>query len=428
MGIPFKLPDVGEGVAEAEVIRWLVKEGEKVSADQPVVEVQTDKAVVELPSPTAGEVEMIRWREGDTVPVGEVLLEIRQSEDGKTEAAATAEAVDRPPSNNLSEAKRKRRRRVLAAPSTRRLARNLAVDLHQVTGTGAKGQVTKEDVRRVAAALAESRGEVSSASHLIPKPVKPPVPSPPPLTGSGTEEKSGGQAEAFSDEPLSRTRRVIAERLLFSVTRKPHATHFDELNVEGLARWQTRLKAQASEREPRIGYLPILLKAIAASLKWHPKLNAHFDEEKQQVRRFNPVSLGVAVDTAEGLLVPVLREADQKSIRQIAAELKELTHLAREGRLAPEQMKGSTFTVSNTGSLGGRFATPIIHPPEVAILALHPVEQRPVVEDGQLTAGWRMNVSLSFDHRVLDGADAIRFTQTLATFLTDPGNLFLELS
>lgn len=412
MAVDFKLPDIGEGMAEAEVVRWLVQVGDRVELDQPVVEMQTDKAVVELPAPAAGKVTEIRWREGDTVPVGEVLLVIaEESEKGVKEEDEFVVQKASAPIAPVGP----RRRRVPAAPSTRRLARELGVDLTQIQGTGPQGRVTDEDVRRAAAALqgteAVCREPVSTSA-----------------AGGAVSPVSAKAADLpYQEEPLTRTRRVIADRLLFSVTRKPHATHFDELTADGLVHWiQKRRREQEADR--KISFLPVLLKMIAVTLRSHPSFNAHFDEEKQTVRTYQSVSLGVAADTPRGLLVPVIPEVEKKSIEQIAEELNGLIEFARNGTIPPERLKGSTFTVSNTGALGsGRWATPIINPPEVAILALHPVEQRPVVREGELAVGWMMNVSLSFDHRVLDGADAVRFTQTLGRYVADPGRMLTEL-
>ncbi|OYD07373.1 dihydrolipoamide acetyltransferase family protein [Paludifilum halophilum] len=436
MSVAFQLPDVGEGVAEAEVVRWLIDEGERVEQDQPVVEVQTDKAVVELPSPAAGRVDEIRWREGETVTVGEVLLVIGETgapeaKNGAppspppsavsggegsltatgaaggtgTIAAAPAEKGSKAPFSDMEG----KRRRVLATPSTRRLARERGVDIRRIKGTGPRGRVMKEDVRRFA------EGEPTAGEGVR----------------SGVSSRvistQGVDPEEYVEEPLSKTRRVIADRLLFSVTRKPHATHFDELDAEGLVDWRRRMN-QGTEKRFKIGYLPVLLKVVAVALERHPLFNARFDEEKGVLRRFSSVHLGVAADTPRGLVVPVIREVERKTVPQIAEEVNRLTKAAREGSLAPEEMKGSTFTVSNAGSLGGRWATPIINPPEVAILAVHPVEQRAVVQEGRLVPGWRMNVSLSFDHRVIDGADAIRFTQTMGTYTAEMGRLLLEMA
>ncbi|GAA5345311.1 pyruvate dehydrogenase E2 component (dihydrolipoamide acetyltransferase) [Planifilum fimeticola] len=422
MAVDFKLPDVGEGMAEAEVVRWLVRVGDRVELDQPVVEMQTDKAVVELPAPAAGRVTEIRWREGDTVPVGEVLLVIadESGEKGKeeTEKGVRTEANQKASGAASSASTFTRRRRVPAAPSTRRLARELGVDITQIKGTGSQGRVTDEDVRRAAAALQEP------AAASLREPVSKPAQQ---VAVSAVSTEAPADLP-YREEPLTRTRRVIADRLLFSVTRKPHATHFDELKADGLVEWIQRRRREQESSGPRISFLPVLLKMIAVTLRNHPAFNAHFDEDRQTVRTYQSVALGIAADTPRGLLVPVIAEVEKKSVEQIAGELAGLTEAARNGTIPPERLKGSTFTVSNAGALGsGRWATPIINPPEVAILALHPVEQRPVVRDGELSVGWVMNVSLSFDHRVLDGADAIRFTQTLARYVADPGRLLTEL-
>ncbi|SFS63241.1 dihydrolipoamide acetyltransferase family protein [Marininema halotolerans] len=418
MSVNFHLPDVGEGVAEADVVRWLVKEGETVEEDQTVVEVQTDKAVVELPSPSAGCVKEICWQEGETVPVGEVLFVIG----GKTEASQ--EIRSKEPSDSLTttttatlppKTKKDVRTRVLAAPSTRRLARELQVDICSVEGTGPQGRVTKEDVHRFSEQKTKkslSQNDTYSSQGLA---------TPRTLISENTFATK--HDEIYHDEPLTRTRRLIAERLLKSVTQKPHATHFDELQVDGLVAWRQRIK----ETGNTLGYLPMLIKAVTQSLRHHPLLNAHFLEDTQVLRRIRQVDLGIATDTPRGLIVPVLRQVDQKSIHEIAEELTNLTDRAREGKVTADELKGSTFTISNAGSLGGKWATPIINPPEVGILAIHPIEERPVIKEGELTKGWRMNVSLSFDHSVIDGADAIRFTQTLNRYLADPGTLLLEL-
>lgn len=422
MAVDFRLPDVGEGMAEAEVVRWLVQVGDRVELDQPVVEMQTDKAVVELPAPAAGRVTEIRWREGDAVPVGEVLLVIvdESEEEGTAEAqkGVRADAVQGGVGTVPTASVPSRRRRVPAAPSTRRLARELGVDITQLRGTGPQGRVTDEDVRRAAAADPGPAGAGALREEKGSEPV----------LRCSDRAMARPEDRPFREEPLTRTRRVIADRLLFSVTRKPHATHFDEWKADGLVRWIQQRRREQDASGPKISFLPVLLKMIAVALRHHPTFNAHFDEDKQTVRTYSSVALGIATDTPQGLLVPVIPEVEKKSVAQLAGELAELTESARSGTIPPERLTGSTFTVSNAGALGsGRWATPIINPPEVAILALHPVEQRPVVREGELAVGWVMNVSLSFDHRVLDGADAIRFTQTLARYVADPGRLLKEL-
>ncbi|MBA4494920.1 dihydrolipoamide acetyltransferase family protein [Paenactinomyces guangxiensis] len=407
MTVVFRLPDIGEGVAEAEVVRWLVSVGEPVEENQPVLEVQTDKAVVELPAPASGQLIELKWKEGEVVPVGEILYVLGSGEQESPPAADQNEATAEPETVLHS----KRKQKVLAAPSTRRLARELGVELSEVKGTGDHGRVTDEDVRRHLETLHTSASFREEAAAAIT-----PVPAP--------EQRS-----LVEETPLSPIRRVIADRLLFSVTQKPHATHFDELDAEGLVAWRKKRleEHKHAPQFPRLTYLAVLLKMVAITLKYHRSFNAHFDEESQKIRTFHSISLGTAIDTPKGLLVPVIHQVEQKNIDQLAHEVNQLTKLARLGKLVPEQMKGSTFTISNAGALGGKWATPIINPPEVAILAIHPIEQKPVVANGDLVPGWRMNVSLSFDHRVLDGGDAIRFTQTLGRYTADPGRLVQEL-
>lgn len=390
MAVAFRLPDIGEGVHEAEIVRWLVREGEQVEENQPVLEVQTDKAVVELPAPTGGTVTRLNWKAGETVSVGEVLYVIRQDSANKPSSSSLARKADK--------------KRVLATPSTRRLAREYGVDLSLITGTGGHGQVTREDVLR----FLEEKGGMEEHRIL----------------------REATKTKEVIVQDLTPIRRVIGERLQYSVITKPHVTHFDELEADGLVQWYQKQKSYTGTdgKLPKLTYTAILAKLVAITLKHYPRINAHYDEEKQQIRKFASVSLGIATDTSRGLLVPVLRKVEQKNMNQLASEIHTLTELAREGELTPEQMRGSTFTISNAGALGGKWATPIIQPPEVAILALHPVEEKPIVQNGRIATGWRMNVSLSFDHRVLDGADAIRFTQTLGKYTKDPGLLLRELT
>ena len=354
--IPFVLPDIGEGITEAMIVRWCVQEGDQVSMDQPVCEVQTDKAVVELPAPCTGKILERKWKVGERVEVGDTLLVIQ-----------TIESAER--------------KQVIASPSTRRLARELNVDVSQVVGTGSGGRVLDKDV------------------------------------------KQSKQIKSLQTEPLPPIRKAIAKKLLGSVQTRPHATHFDELDVEGLV----ALKQQLCEEEI-ITFTPILLKIVACTLKKHPKWNAHIDESTEVLRTLPSISLGLATHTDRGLLVPVLHHVEQKSIYQLSKEIKEITKRTMDGSMPVEQMSGSTFTVSNAGGFGGTWATPIIQPPEVGILAIHPIQRKPVVlESGEIKACWRMNLSLSFDHRVFDGVDAIRFTQTIGSYTANPVKMIHDL-
>jgi pyruvate dehydrogenase E2 component (dihydrolipoamide acetyltransferase) len=368
-------------------------------------------------------VAQINGNEGDMMRVGDVLLVI---EDASAEVAFSLESpITVVAISDRDEPARPNRKRVPATPSTRRLARELGVDINQVEGKGPNGRVTDEDVRRYHTAAGKTTVTISSMRSDEEEWV--------PIREYGEEVAIPVEAvyvdetPAITEEPLSPTRQVIADRLLFSVTNKPHATHFDELNAEGLVAWFNKMKREWTLDDVRLTYTPVLMKLVAVTLLQHSTFNAHFDEERHTVRRFSSVAIGFATDTPRGLLVPVVRHVEQKSIEQLAQEVFALTKAARDGTLSPDHLRGSTFTISNAGSLGGRWATPIINPPEVAILAIHSVQQRPVVENGELTVGWRMNVSLSFDHRVLDGADAIRFTHTLGRYTEDPSRLLTSL-
>lgn len=392
----FLLPDVGEGVAEAEVVRWLVQEGEHVESDQAVVEVQTDKAVVELPSAQAGWIGEICYQEGELARVGEVLFVLESSDPKKKNA------------NNQKPLPN----RVLAAPTVRRAARELGISLQEVQGTGPNGRVIVEDLQRHL--LQEQTNEIQSVSAAqVSSTIKSELTLIPEQIPSFHHQPV--------ERPLSPIRRVIADRLTASVQTKPHVTHFAQLDVTGIVEWRNRrLKEREKGENITTSYLAILLRCIASALQVHPLLNSHFLEEEQQIRTYPSIHFGIATDTDQGLLVPVLFDAEQKETSQIAVEIEQLVKAARSGKLAPAQLKGSTFTISNAGTLGGDWATPILNPPEVAILALHPIVQKPIVTpEGELAVGWRMNVSLTFDHRVLDGADAIRFTNTLERFTTD---------
>lgn len=347
--VPFRLPDIGEGITEATMVHWFVKEGDWVEEDQPVCEVQTDKAVVELPSPCKGKIVETRWKPGELIAVGETILTIEKME-------------------------KEKQGRKLASPSTRRLANELGVDLQQVEGTGDGGRVVEEDVRRFA------------------------------------ERQTG------NSEKLTSVRKAIADKLIYSLSTRPHATHFDEVDAEGLVMLRENLG-----REEKISYTPILMKIIAVTLNEHPEWNAHFDEENQTLKKFPSISLGLATHTDQGLLVPVVHQVEKKSILQLSREVKTMVEQVRSGKMDVSMARGSTFTLSNVGGMGGTWATPIIQPPEVAILAIHPIRKKPVVlENGKIGARWRINLSLSFDHRIFDGVDAIRFTQTMAKYIQNP--------
>lgn len=391
----FRLPDLGEGVAEAEIDRWLVKEGEEVAEDDPLVEVITDKATVEIPSPWAGVVNRIHVQAGDRVPVGTVLVTIGEDagevpdidlrEPGEAEPESPDPTADAPPP-----------KRVQAAPPVRKLARELGVDIASVPGTGPDGRVLREDVERFAAGSDQA-----------------------PAAGSASGA-SGGRRE-----PLRGVRRTIADRMTHAHLTIPPVTHVEECDVTEL----DATRRLANEREPsgsRLTYLPFIVKAVVAGLEEHPALNASLDEDAGEIVFHDRYDIGVAVDTPEGLVVPVVRGADGKRLRDIAAEVDDLATRARAGTLRAEELRAGTFTVTSPGAFGGLLATPLIMHPQSGILGVHRAVDRPVARDGQVVIRKMMNLSVTFDHRVLDGMTAARFALEVVRLLEHPAVLALE--
>jgi pyruvate/2-oxoglutarate dehydrogenase complex dihydrolipoamide acyltransferase (E2) component len=350
----FKLPDLGEGLTEGEIARWLVSEGQELAEDDPLVEIQTDKTTVEIPSPAAGTVTRILVGEGEVVPVGTVLVVIGGAADGAARAAPTAPAAAPTASVYQSQA------RVQATPLVRRLAQELGVDLAQLSGTGPNGRITETDVRGAA-----GEGLVSDR-----------------------HESAEGRRE-----PVRGVRRQIVEHLSRAHREVPAVTFVEECDFTGVD--LQRL-------------VPLALKAAAGSLKEFPELNARL--EGDEIVYLDRYDLGVAVQTDEGLVVPVVRGCDTASLDELAAEVARLAEAARKGTLKPEELRGGTFTITSAGKLGGLLVTPLVNHPEVAILGIHRIAPRPAVVDGELAVRQLGNVSVTFDHRVVDGARAAAFT------------------
>ncbi|HEX2235270.1 MAG TPA: dihydrolipoamide acetyltransferase family protein [Actinomycetota bacterium] len=386
----FRLPDLGEGVAEAEVDRWLVKEGEEVAEDEPLVEVITDKTTVEIPSPWAGIVRRIHVQAGDRVPVGTVLVTIGDDAEGAPDIDLTEDAdPDAPDTAGETTTPA----RVQATPPVRKLARELGVDIAMVPGTGVGGRVLREDVERAAA-------------H------------------AGRPARASDAAEGRR-VPLRGVRRMIAERMVHSHMTIPPVTHVEECDVTELE----ATRQLANEREPsgpRLTYLPFILKAVVAGLKEHPALNASLDEDAGEIVFHDRYDIGVAVDTPEGLVAPVVRGVDGKRLRQVAAEIDDLATRARAGDLRPDELRGATFTVTSPGAFGGLLATPLITHPQSGILGVHRAADRPVARDGQVVIRKVMHLSVTFDHRVLDGMTAARFALEVVRLLEHPAVLALE--
>jgi len=398
----FKLPDIGEGVAEGEILKWFVKEGDKISEEQPLVEVMTDKVNVQIPSPRTGKVSKIFAKEGDIVKVGQTIVVIDSGDSQQSSAPATKHVSPQaqtaaPPQTSTTPSFGPGAEAVLATPATRRLARELGVDVSKVKGSGPMGRITEDDVKRAAAQTTVQTQRLS-------------------LT-SGPEERV----------PIRGVRKLVAEHMAKSIRTTAQVTHVDEADMTEVVALRESLKSEADKKGVKLTYLPMIVKAAVGALKEFPYANASLDEQAGEIVLKKCYCIGIAIDTEEGLVVPVVKDVDKKNVFEVAAEIQRLASRAREGKLALDDVRGSTFTVTNQGSVGGLFATPIINYPESAILGTHKVTKRAVVRDGKIEARDVMYLSLSFDHRILDGAYAARFVNKLIGTLQDPKLLRSEL-
>jgi pyruvate dehydrogenase E2 component (dihydrolipoamide acetyltransferase) len=404
----FSFPDVGEGIHEGRVVEWLVAVGEVVGEDQPLVKVETDKAVVELPSPFAGTVLALHAAAGGDIRVGDPLVTIGTAGERTAAVAAEPEPHDhaRPsaarPAAAQPAAAGVPSPRPPATPKTRTLARRLGVDLGRVRGTGSGGRITDEDVERAAAGT----GAAVEAPTRAPAPVRPVAVS------------ADGDVERL---PISHLRKVIANAMRQSKQQSAHVTHVDEADVTELLAHYRRAKPALEERAgTRFTLLPFFIKALVAALREHPVFNASVDEERQEILIKRYFNIGIAVDTPEGLIVPVIRDADRKDMVALAAELADKAERARNRQLRLDELKGGSCTLTNIGPLGGVFATPIINQPELAIVGLHAIKERPAVVNGEIVVRNLMYLSVSFDHRYIDGAEAARFMSDLVRLVSDP--------
>ncbi len=428
------LPDIGEGVVEAEIQQWFVKPGDAVREDQPIVEVMTDKATVTIPSPRQGRVARLLWKEGELAKVHEPLLELElEGEAAARDVPGSREVAPPRPSPRDGEGDAPRaplplsreagegqgggpRPRALAAPAVRALARQLGVDLQAVPGTGPGGRVTKEDVNGTRNLVNGAAHPPASTRSGAPAPL-PPSPQPPAISSAAEDEVI----------PLRGLRRRIAEHMAISKHSAAHFTFVEQVDVTELTRVKERIAAAAREQGVKITFLPFIVKAAVAALKKHPSLNAVIDEARQEIHRKKTFHLGIASSTEQGLVVPVVRDADRRSLLDLAREIERLGADTKAGKVRREDLGGSSFTITSLGALGGLFATPIINHPEVAILGVHRIRPTPVVRDGQVVVRDVMHVSLSFDHRIVDGHAGAAFAYALIGYLEDPNLLFMEL-
>ncbi|SFS32354.1 dihydrolipoamide acetyltransferase family protein [Halostagnicola kamekurae] len=549
MAREFKLPDVGEGVAEGELVSWLVEEGDPISEDQPVAEVETDKALVEVPSPVDGSVRELRAEEGEIVPVGDVIITFDVEGEESSETARDAEDDDSAAETTGHEADSASvsasgdepagdpgatggdieeiatpEGRVFAPPRVRRMAREAGVDIESVQGSGPGGRITDGDVRAAAgersdsdasdgssdssddesassadassgaepnadsggesdtadsSAIADAAGETATPQEFAESADRErtlaapatrrlaeeegididtvptdetrdgePFVTPEAVTEYATMQREAQEAdaaavsstEATADsfegererrEPFKGVRKAIADAMVESKYSAPHVTHHDEVDVTELVELRERLKPRAAEEGIKLTYMPFITKAVVAALEEFPEMNAVIDEENEEIVYRNYYNIGVATATDVGLMVPVVDDADEKGLLQIASETNELVQKARERSISPDELQGSTFTITNVGGIGGEYATPILNYPETGILAIGEIKRKPRVvtdEDGTESIEPRsvMTLSLSFDHRLIDGAVGARFTNALMEYLEDPELLLLQ--
>jgi pyruvate dehydrogenase E2 component (dihydrolipoamide acetyltransferase) len=447
MAYEFKLPDIGEGVAEGEITKWLVKEGDTVKADQPMVEVMTDKATVEIASPVAGRIQTIKFKEGQVAPVHTVIVVIDQSGGGAPAAAAPAAAPApaakpapapapapapkpaapapapvaapkpapapvAPPAPAAAPApaavERVQNDKVLATPAVRQHAKEHGLDLRNVAGTGPGGRVLRADVDAALSGAAQP----AAVAHYAPAAAAPAAPAP---ASAGGEERV----------PYRGIRKAIGDQMVKSLYTAPHFTLVDEIDFTEIDALRKASKEEAEKAGTKLTYLPFVMKALTQVVKKIPQINATLDEARGEFVMKKDVHVGFSLDTDRGLMVPVVKHADRRGVLSLGKELTRLIDLGRASKIAREDLVGSTITITSAGNIGGLFATPIINFPEVAILGLYNIAERPVVRDGQIVIRKMGYVSITLDHRVVDGGTAARTLVELKRLLANPALLIL---
>jgi pyruvate dehydrogenase E2 component (dihydrolipoamide acetyltransferase) len=418
----FKFPDIGEGLTEGIIIEWYVDKGTAVKVGQPLVKMETDKVVTDIPSPRNGVVAARYGKIGETIHVGETLVEIEMAAEAAAEAQkAEGEMVEEkgagvvgtlevasnnaflPASDEGTEAKpvaATSHRKVLATPVARAMARDMNIDINLVTGTGPAGRVMKSDIQNYHASSAAAAPVLTKA---------------PAVTGALIEVK-----------PMTQMRKSIARNMLRSKQNTAHMTLFEEPEVSALVNARSKYKEEYSKEGLSLTYLPFIIKAVVAALKRHPDLNAEMDPEKGNIIYKNYYNIGIAVSTPEGLVVPVIRDADKLTIRELSGAVAEIAIKARDRKLTLDDMKDGTFTITNYGALGGWFGVPVINYPQVGILGIGRINQKPVVFNGEIKVGNVMPLSLSVDHQLIDGAEATEFLVDVAAGIADPLTLIMR--
>ncbi|MFW3590346.1 dihydrolipoamide acetyltransferase family protein [Staphylococcus caprae] len=438
MAFEFRLPDIGEGIHEGEIVKWFVKAGDTIEEDDVLAEVQNDKSVVEIPSPVSGTVEEVLVDEGTVAVVGDVIVKIdapdaeemqfkgshsddssSKQEEAPAKEETTSSQSQETSTSSSQEAEVDENKTVKAMPSVRKYARENGVNIKAVTGSGKNGRITKEDVDAyLNGGSADSASNESAASSAA---------------STGSEETSASTSQSLPEgdfpettEKIPAMRKAIAKAMVNSKHTAPHVTLMDEIDVQALWDHRKKFKEIAAEQGTKLTFLPYVVKALVSALKKYPALNTSFNEEAGEVVHKHYWNIGIAADTDRGLLVPVVKHADRKSIFEISDEINELAVKARDGKLTSEEMKGATCTISNIGSAGGQWFTPVINHPEVAILGIGRIAQKPIVKDGEIIAAPVLALSLSFDHRQIDGATGQNAMNHIKRLLNNPELLLME--
>lgn len=412
MPYEFKLPDIGEGLHEAEIVKWFIKPGDLVKADDTIIEIQTDKATVEITSPISGTIESRNGEEGEVINVGEVLITFEEDKANSKKEEVMQEKMEFTIPNSSSDIKKdpsglKKRNR--AAPTVRKLAREMGVDIEEVTGTGPSGRILKEDIYAFGRENNESQSERS-------------------IKETDKNIVSDYKLEELEKEiPIKGLRKKISEKMSQSVYTAPQATGMDEIDVTNLVELRKSLQGDVISQGNKLTFLPFIIKAVTKSLQKEPYFNASINAAGDKIILKNYYHIGIATATEDGLIVPVLKDADQKSVLEIAQELDLLTDKARNKKLSPAELQGGTFTISSTGKQGGWFATPILNHPEVGILGIHSIKEKPAVVNGEIVIRNMMGMSLTFDHRLIDGDIAGQFMNSIKDILENPHKLILEV-
>ena len=413
MPFEFKFPDVGEGITEGEIVKWLVKEGDEVKEDQNIVQVETDKAVVDLPSPISGKILKINFKEGQEIKVGQTLVTISNKNENVSEKKESAkkekntspvigvleEETETHPQSHIMKSFHEK---ILVSPKVRKLAKDLNIDLAKIKGSGIKGTIIKTDIKKTS----NQETQITPQQYIQIK----------------RKYDDYGYLERI---PLKGIRKTIPKNMVKSITEVPQVTAMDDINVSKLWNLRNKEKQKYEKQKIKLTFLPFIIKAVIASLQDNPLLNSSLENEEVIIKKY--YNIGVAVETELGLMVPVIKRAETKTIPQIAKEIQELAEKARIRTIDIMDLKGSSFTITNYGSIGGNYGTPIINPGESAILGLGRISEQPVITKGKIIKAYILPISLTFDHRVLDGAQAARFIESLKGHLEEPDHLLLEL-